>query len=62
MSLVPFEIQILQECAGERNASPWGAAVGQALESLRGSGYLERRTGNLTAKGKEFLKEHGSKA
>jgi hypothetical protein len=52
-SLCPYEIEILEECAGLRPAAPWGAAVGAALETLRGAGFL---TGNrVTEKGYVFI-------
>jgi hypothetical protein len=49
-----FEIQILRECVGELPASPWGAAVGAAIETLTGSGYWDKETG-LTDKGRAVL-------
>lgn len=59
-TLVPFEIRILRECAdADGDKTPWGAAVGQALEVLWGSGYLDRGTGKPTPKGLEFLKALG---
>lgn len=51
--LCEFEIQILRECAGEMQISPWGAAVGAALERLKGSGYISG--GKPTAKGMAVL-------
>ena len=38
--MIEFELQILRECAGELPPSHWGAAVGVALEFLKGSGYI----------------------
>ena len=52
--LCEHEIEILQECAGEREPRPWGAAVGAALGYLRGSGYMEGNT--ITNKGHATLK------
>lgn len=49
-----FEIDILRECAGEKLASSWGAAVGVALEALEGFGYVRR--GIITEKGRDFLR------
>lgn len=50
-----FEIEILQETVGEREPRPWGAAVGAALEYLRGHGYLLGTA--LTDKGRALLTE-----
>ena len=54
------EIQILEEIAGLKPASPWGAWVGECLEGLYGAGYITRGYGDgiggaLTQKGKDFL-------
>lgn len=57
--LTDFEVETLREAAGEIEARPWGAAVGQALEVLRGSGYLDGNT--LTSKGAAFLQAHVAK-
>jgi hypothetical protein len=55
-TLTAFEIRILRECvATDGDKTPWGGAVGAALEVLRGSGYLNRSTGKPTATGLEFL-------
>jgi hypothetical protein len=53
--LSDFELQILKECAGLLPPSPWGAAVGVALEYLQETGYLTI-DGIPTDKGKEALK------
>lgn len=55
--LCEWELDILEECAGWRPASPWGAAVGAALEALRGRGLIDR--GTVTDKGLAALKRHG---
>lgn len=57
--LCDYEVEILRECAGEIPARPWGAAVGAALEALRGNGYVDR-TGHVTAKGRQYLAERES--
>lgn len=50
MSLCEYEIEILR-------ARAWGAAVGAALEVLRGSGYVTR-SGQITDKGRQALAEY----
>ena len=57
--LTDWEFQILREVAGEIPASPWGAAVGAALEYLAKSGYT--RFDRLTDKGHEYIKLHRHK-
>lgn len=54
MLLDDYELQVLRELGGELPASPWGAALGQALEVLMGYGLAERAAGQiqLTAKGR----------
>lgn len=47
--LSPFELEILREAVGLATPRRWGAAVGQTLEILRGSGYMSG--GALTDKG-----------
>lgn len=54
--LSEFERQILEECAGLRPASPWGAAVGETLEELRAGGLIDHR-GEPTAAGLKFLEK-----
>lgn len=51
--ITKFDIEILQEHAGEREVRPWGAAVGASLEYLRGSGYISGS--DVTDKGKAVL-------
>lgn len=41
-SLSMFEREILEEACGDVKPRPWGAAVGAALESLRGHDLIER--------------------
>jgi hypothetical protein len=54
--LTEFELQILCEIAGLRDQSPWGAAVGEALETLYGARLIESLGGGkLTDKGKTAL-------
>lgn len=53
--LTDFEREILEELAGLRTPSPWGAAVGAALEALRGFG-LVTRAGIITPEGLRYLK------
>ena len=55
LDLTDWEVQILREVAGELPASPWGAAVGRALEHLYESGYLTSTFGTITEKGREAL-------
>lgn len=56
--LTDFEIEILRECAGIKEAQPWGAAVGAAFEALEGNG-LVRTDGSVTLEGREKLIELG---
>jgi hypothetical protein len=51
-----YELEVLRECAGEKPARGWGAAVGQALECLRGSGYIDAN-GEPTPKGLAALRD-----
>ena len=55
-TLTEFELQILQECANLRPASPWGAAVGAALEFLTKEKYVTKRW-EVTEKGREALRD-----
>jgi hypothetical protein len=56
--LCEFELKVLREVAGEIPPMPWGAALGQALENLKGSGYITSHFGgHLTDKGKAALAE-----
>jgi len=52
--LTSLEIEVLEECAGQRPPRVWGAALGAALEFLRGSGYINRE-GEPTKKGLDYL-------
>lgn len=52
--LTEYEITILREVNGDQPARTWGAAVGAALESLRGSGYISG--GQVTPKGQALLR------
>lgn len=52
-----FELQILAECAGVRDARPWAAAVGAALKTLRSGGYIIEW--KVTPKGEAVLARHG---
>lgn len=50
--LTKYEMQTLRECAGIQPPSPWGAALGAALEKLKGSGYITSCFGGeMTEKG-----------
>ncbi len=49
LTLVPFEFEILNDCVLEK-PRPWGAAVGAALEFLRGAKCIDSN-GNVTALG-----------
>lgn len=50
-----FEAEILQECkGGNRIPRKWGAAVGAALEWLRGRGYLDMN--GITPRGHDWLR------
>lgn len=40
-SLCEFEMDVLRECAGEREKSPWGVAVAAALAALQDAGYID---------------------
>lgn len=51
-----FEYEILAECAGLRAQRLWGAAVGAALEHLRGMQYITR-AGEITDAGRKALAE-----
>ena len=52
--LCEYELLVLRECAGDKPPSRWGAAVGVALEYLRGSGYIDA-DGKPTARGRAAL-------
>lgn len=39
--LCEFEIEVLESLADIRPPIPWGAALGAALESLKGLGYVK---------------------
>jgi hypothetical protein len=58
-NLCPFEIQVLKVCAGIPSPGlEWGAAMGQALEFLNGSGLVHRSHQGVysaTEAGKELL-------
>lgn len=57
MEPTSHEIQVLEEMAGLKPASPWGAWVGACIDFLQEGGFLTR--GNhikLTEKGRTFLK------
>ena len=50
--LSEHEWEILEEIAGIKPASPWGAWVSAVLGFLKGNGYIAGRFGGpLTAKG-----------
>lgn len=55
--MTEFELKILRECADQLPASPWGAAIGAAYDSLKGNGYLDR-DGAVTDAGYAYLAEH----
>lgn len=56
INLSAYELRILQEVAGQRDPSPWGSGVGQALEVLSSSGYITRKFGGeITEKGRQAL-------
>lgn len=56
--LCEFEVELLEAMDGLRPAFPWGAAVGQALECLEGSGHVVRSNGRyvLTEKGERVAR------
>lgn len=54
--LTPYEVRILRECAGVlRPPSPWDAALGAAIETLRGHGLLTN-DGRVTQSGDALLR------
>jgi hypothetical protein len=59
--LCDFEIQLLREMVGQLPASPWGAAVGAALGSLKGFGLVDCRHGRyeVTPDGRAELVARG---
>lgn len=54
--MTDWDWQILEEIAGKRPPSPWGAAIGAAIGFLRRNGYINQNQ-SLTAKGQEALAE-----
>lgn len=53
-----IEYRTLREYAGELPPSPWGAAIGEALSSLKGKGFISREIGGVvTEEGKKYLEE-----
>jgi len=40
--LTEYEIAVLEQVAGDRDDIPWGAAMGEALGSLKGHGLIFR--------------------
>lgn len=57
-SLGPFARDVLRECkGGDREPRPWGAAVGAALERLRGLGLISG--GQITSRGYAALERVG---
>lgn len=58
---IDHELEILRECAGLKPARSWGAAVGAALEVLRGRGFVDL-SGRATDKGLRFLEQRGELA
>lgn len=51
--LCEFELRVLRLCAGyEESELSWGAAMGQALEFLRGRGLVEQLNGSWRANAK----------
>lgn len=53
-ALTQIEIEVLQTIGGERPARNWGAAMGQAIETLRSRGLVSARS-DVTAAGIAFL-------
>lgn len=54
--LTDFEWKILEELT-HRKRSPWGAAVGQALEVLKGRGLVTYKWGfKITPEGRALLR------
>ena len=43
IKLIEMDWEILEECAGLRESSPWGAAVGACLDFLAGNGFINER-------------------
>lgn len=56
MKLSDYEIDILRTANGEERGLSWGAAMGAAMEFLGYDGLMTR-TGKITQKGRDFLKE-----
>lgn len=56
-----FELQLLRSMAGLAPPMPWGAAVGAALEFLKGDGLVEQRCGtySCTDKGLALVASRG---
>lgn len=54
--MTDFELTVLREIEGESPISPWGAAVGEAVDFLHENGYIAR--GKLTSKGIDYLARH----
>ena len=59
-SLTEWEFQILREVACEIPASPWGAAIGEALEHLFANGYTTDTFGQITEKGRRLLADRSA--
>lgn len=60
MTPCTYEIKILRYLNGEEILDlMWGAAMGEAIEQLRGGGYIRREGVNhvITEKGKAALEE-----
>lgn len=55
VKLTEMEEEVLRECAGERPARPWGAAVAACLEALEVYGFFDRY--EVTAAGRQYLVE-----
>lgn len=52
-----YELQTLEEIAGIKPVSEWGAWVGECLGYLKGSGYITAKFGGkLTEKGIAAIK------
>lgn len=59
--LVDYETELLRHIGGEPNDGlQWGGAMGQAIECLRGRGFITGSVGNtqLTHVGRAWLEAH----
>lgn len=63
--LCDYDIEVLKAMAGQPSEAFWGAAMGECIEFLAGSGYAELVSTycgieyRITDKGEKALAEHG---